>query len=87
MDDSLFRSFLQAFKHAETYFKILSVMPDKSKIKLTQLDEHIYQNFRIQFPEATFPVAIIQEDALKSATAKVAWRSFCNEYEKNEQSQ
>lgn len=29
----------KAFKHAETYFKILQIMPNKAKIKLTQSGE------------------------------------------------
>jgi hypothetical protein len=54
-------------------------------VSVCRLDEHIYQNFRIQFPADSFPVGVVSEDALKSDASKVAWRSFCNEYEKNAQ--
>lgn len=75
----------KAFKHAETFFKILQAMPDKKKIKLTQIDEHIYQNFRIHFPADQLAVGVVDEEAMKGAEGKLAWRAFCNEYENNEQ--
>ncbi len=74
----------KAFKHAETYFAILQLMPNKAKIKLTPLDEEIYAHFRTLFPAASFPVAKLDEEQqLKSEASKAAWRVFCNAYERN----
>lgn len=50
----------------------------------TRLDDSIYTNFRIHFPVSTFPVDVISESTLKSDSGKLAWRTFCNEYEKND---
>lgn len=45
------------------------------------MDDQIYKSFRTKFP--TFNVALIDEETLKSKDSKEAWRTFCNEYEKN----
>ena len=47
------------------------------------IDDEIYANFRARFPAASFPLSPLSDAVLKSASAKVAWRSFCNDYEKN----
>jgi hypothetical protein len=73
----------KAFKHAETYFAILRLMPVKAKIKLTQLDDELYARFRTLFPKAKFAVDKLVEDDLKSDASKQAWRVFCNAYDKD----
>jgi hypothetical protein len=75
----------KAFKHAETFYGILQLMPNKKKIKLTQIDDEIYSHFRTLFPMAQFNVALLNENDLKSESSKAAWRVFCNTYEKNSQ--
>lgn len=43
-----------------------------------RIDDEIYAHFRREFPK--LQVAKFDEQALKSESAKVAWRRFCNEY-------
>ncbi len=45
---------------------------------LIRIDDEIYAHFRREFPK--LQVAKFDEQALKSESAKVAWRRFCNEY-------
>lgn len=73
----------KAYKHAEAYWGILRALPDKTKIKLTQIDEHIYTHMRTEFPHAEFQLSPLTDDGLKSAAGKVAWRSFCTAYDKH----
>lgn len=68
-----------AGKHAETYFSLISSR-DPSTLKLTPLDNEIYEHFRKVFPD--IGVAKIRESQLKSDGAKVLWREFCNSYDK-----
>jgi len=72
----------KAHKHAEAHYGILRLMADKSKIKLTQLDDELYARFRTLFPKATFPIGQLDAEALKRKDSKQVWRVFCNAYEK-----
>ncbi|KAI9032295.1 putative polysaccharide biosynthesis protein [Hyaloraphidium curvatum] len=67
----------KAFRHAETYMKLLSSLP-AAKLKLTPLDDDIYTNFRTTFPDLN--VAVLDEEDLKSPAAKELWRPFIESY-------
>jgi hypothetical protein len=67
-------------QHLETYWKILEKVPG-SKLRLTKLDDEIYEHFKKEFPEFD-PKATIDEDEMKSKEGKEKWRKFINVYEK-----
>jgi len=71
----------KAGRHAEAYFSVLRFMPDKRRIKLTKIDETIYNDFRQRFPK--LKIGIIDENFLKSVQQKKKWRLFCMRYENN----
>lgn len=52
-----------------------------SKLRLTKLDDEIYEHFKKDFPEFD-PKATIDEDEMKSKAGKEKWRNFINAYEK-----
>ncbi|RUS23360.1 putative polysaccharide biosynthesis protein [Endogone sp. FLAS-F59071] len=65
--------------HAETYFKLISSY-DASKLRLTKIDDEIYEDFELTFPEIN--VAHLNEDDFKSNDSKEKWRPWINKYEK-----
>ncbi|KAK2143158.1 hypothetical protein LSH36_872g01060 [Paralvinella palmiformis] len=69
---------LKAFHHAETYFNLISAV-DPMFLKLTRVDDVIYQTFREDFPD--LDVRIVNDDELKSKEGKEKWREFCNKFE------
>lgn len=52
-----------------------------SKLRLTKIDDEIYEHFKKEFPDYD-PKATINEDEMKSKTGKERWRNFINQYEK-----
>ncbi|KAM9820971.1 protein PBDC1 [Neosynchiropus ocellatus] len=69
---------MKAFNHAEVYFNLISSVEPKF-LKLTKMDDHIYDRFREEFRD--LDVKVLKEDDLKSADAKERWRPFCNQFE------
>jgi len=65
---------IKAFKQAEIYLKLINTVKETSKLKLTKIDDEIYNKFRSQFPSLN--VAQINEDELKSNEPKEIWRPF-----------
>ena len=63
-----------------TYWSILEKMKG-SKLRLTKIDEEIYEHFKKEFPEFN-PRATIDEDKMKSKEGKERWRNFMMAYEK-----
>lgn len=63
-----------------TYWSILEKMPG-SKLRLTKMDDEIYEHFKKDFPEFD-PSATIDEDGMKSREGKERWRNFIMQYEK-----
>ena len=62
-----------------TYWSILEKMPG-SKLRLTKIDDEIYDHFKTKFPE--FDIAeTIDEDKMKSPKGKERWRNFMMQYE------
>ena len=63
-----------------TYWAILEKMKG-STLRLTRMDDEIYEHFKRDFPE--FQVgSTINEDEMKSKEGKEKWRNFMMEYEK-----
>ncbi len=63
-----------------TYWAILEKMRG-SKLRLTKIDDEIYEHFKNDFPEFD-PAATIDEDKMKSKEGKERWRNFMMAYEK-----
>ncbi len=69
-----------AVQHMTTYWAILEKVRGSS-LRLTKLDNEIYEHLKKDFPEFD-PAATINEDEMKSKTGKERWRKFMMAYEK-----
>ncbi|RJE24022.1 DUF757 domain protein [Aspergillus sclerotialis] len=69
-----------AVEHLMTYWSILEKVKG-SQLRLTKMDDEIYEDFKANFPEFD-PAATIDEDAMKSKAGKEKWRNWMNQYEK-----
>jgi len=70
---------VKVVQQMETYWNILEKVPG-SKLRLTKMDDEIYEHFKKEFPD--FDVkATINEDDMKSKHGKERWRNFIQEYE------
>lgn len=75
---------VKAVVHAQTYWSILEKLPG-SKLKLTPIDDEIYEHLLKDFPEFKEnpqKAKVVDEDEMKSKDNKPRWRNFMNEYEK-----
>lgn len=63
-----------------TYWAILEKMKG-SQLRLTKMDDEIYEHFKKDFPELD-PAETINEDTMKSKEGKERWRNFMMAYEK-----
>lgn len=63
-----------------TYWSILEKMRG-SKLRLTKIDDEIYEHFKAEFPEID-PAEKLDEDKMKSKEGKEKWRKFMMAYEK-----
>ncbi|THD27933.1 DUF757 domain-containing protein [Fasciola hepatica] len=70
---------IKSFEHAEAHFRLLCSVDDAKNLRLTGLDDEIYEEFTNLFPD--LKVDVISEDELKSAESKANWRVFCNRFE------
>ncbi|KAI9845187.1 MAG: hypothetical protein M1838_001848 [Thelocarpon superellum] len=71
---------VKAVEHMSTYWGILEKMR-ASQLRLTKLDEDIYQHLKTDFPEFD-PRQTIDENEMKSKSGKERWRKFMMAYEK-----
>jgi len=67
-------------QHMMTYWGILEKVKG-SALRLTKLDNEIYDHLKKDFPEFD-PAATINEDEMKSKAGKERWRKFMMAYEK-----
>ncbi|KAF8314542.1 DUF757-domain-containing protein [Clavulina sp. PMI_390] len=74
-----------AVQHAQVYWNLLEKVPP-STLKLTKLDDEIFEDFKAKFPELfendAKGLALADEDAMKSDENKARWRNFIQPYEK-----
>lgn len=63
-----------------TYWSILEKVRG-SKLRLTKMDDDIYEHFKKDFPDYDV-TATIDEDKMKSKEGKERWREFMKVYEK-----
>jgi len=68
----------KAFAHADAYERLLNTFSNPKKIRLTKIDDQIYEHFRKEFPD----LDVEQFDYEKSKTEKEKekWRDFANKY-------
>jgi len=69
-----------AVKHMITYWGLLENIKG-SELRLTKIDDDIYEHLKEDFPEFD-PEATIDEDEMKSKDGKERWRKFMMAYEK-----
>ncbi|KAI9779407.1 MAG: hypothetical protein M1839_007372 [Geoglossum umbratile] len=74
----LFRS--KAVQHMSTYWGLLEKIRG-SRLRLTKMDDDIYEHLKRDFPEFD-PTETIDEDKMKSKSGKERWRNFMMAYEK-----
>ncbi|KAM5451863.1 hypothetical protein MaudCBS49596_003691 [Microsporum audouinii] len=70
---------VKAVQQMSTYWAILERAPG-SKLRLTKLDDEIYESFKTEFPDFD-PAATINEDEMKSKAGKEKWRNWMKQYE------
>ncbi|KAL3466069.1 putative polysaccharide biosynthesis protein [Aspergillus heterothallicus] len=80
LDDMEKQFAVKAVEHLMTYWSILEKVPG-SQLRLTKIDDEIYEHFKSEFPEFD-PAATIDEDQMKSKEGKEKWRNWINQYEK-----
>ncbi|KAK4132744.1 DUF757-domain-containing protein [Trichocladium antarcticum] len=71
---------VKVVQHMQTYWAILEKVKG-SALRLTKMDEEIYEHLKTDFPEFD-PAATIDEDEMKSKAGKERWRKFMMAYEK-----
>ncbi|KAJ1033540.1 hypothetical protein NDA13_001529 [Ustilago tritici] len=76
---------VRCVEHAQTYWNLLEKIKP-STLRLTKLDDEMYEDFQATFPEfaesaGPQSVAKIDEEAMKSPAGKEKWRLFINKYE------
>ncbi|XP_077992288.1 protein PBDC1-like [Glandiceps talaboti] len=69
---------MKAYHHAETYFNLISSVNPRL-LKLTKHDDEIVQEFRKDFKD--LEIGLINEESMKTLSAKAKWRPFCNHFE------
>ena len=65
---------VKVVQHMQTYWSILEKVKGSS-LRLTKVDDEIYQHLLEAFPEFD-PAKTIDEDEMKSAKGKHKWRTF-----------
>ncbi|KAJ4413299.1 hypothetical protein N0V91_000274 [Didymella pomorum] len=71
---------VKVVQHMETYWNILEKVKG-STLRLTKIDDEIYEHFQKDFPDWD-ATATINEDDMKSKAGKEKWRNFINVYDK-----
>ena len=74
---------VKTVEHLAAYENLITSIPP-SKIKLTNMDDEIHDQFLEEFPEYKDHqlLAHLDEDKMKSPEGKVRWRKFISQYEK-----
>ncbi|XP_059161660.1 protein PBDC1-like isoform X2 [Physella acuta] len=68
---------VRAMDHATVHYNLISSV-DASRLRLTKIDDKIYEQFRKEFPDLN--VAKLDEEDLKSPESKEKWRNFCESF-------
>ncbi|GMM32293.1 hypothetical protein DAMA08_050380 [Martiniozyma asiatica (nom. inval.)] len=73
---------VKAVQQMEVYWNLVSAIPG-TKLKLTQIDDEILEEFYNDFPEYkdVNAIKVINEEALKSKQGKERWRNYIKKFE------
>ncbi|KAJ5465013.1 Protein PBDC1 [Penicillium daleae] len=71
---------VKAVEHLMTYWAILEKVKG-SQLRLTKMDDEIYDSFKTEFPDFDL-AATINEDDMKSKAGKEKWRNWINKFDK-----
>jgi len=71
---------VKAVQHMTTYWSILEKVRG-SKLRLTRMDDEIYEDFKKEFPDFD-PNETLHEAEMKSKEGKEKWRKWMMTYEK-----
>ncbi|OJD17478.1 hypothetical protein AJ78_02451 [Emergomyces pasteurianus Ep9510] len=71
---------VKAVQQMTTYWSLLETTRG-SNLRLTKMDDDIYEHFMAVFPDFD-PAATINEDEMKSKAGKERWRTFLMAYDK-----
>lgn len=73
---------VKAVQHMITYWSLLEAIP-AAKLKLTQFDDEIVEEFFKAFPEfnSKEKLEVLNEDELKTKEAKERWRAYIKLFE------
>jgi len=76
---------VKAVEHAQTFWRLLEKVPPR-QLRLTRLDDEIFDDLIKTFPEFAEPphdkLVKLDEDWMKSVEGKERWRKFMMTYEK-----
>ena len=72
-----------AGRHAETYYRLLTSLPDHSKLRLTAIDQTLYSHFRAIFPSLDVG-RLSESESLKGRDVLERWRQYCQSYVGND---
>jgi len=77
-----------AVKHAQVYWTLLEKLNPRL-LRLTKLDDEIYEDFQTKFPElfdnSNAGLVILDENSMKNAQNKIRWRNFIQPYQQKVQ--
>lgn len=74
---------VKCVEHAQATWNLYEKVKP-STLKLSRLDDEIYEDFQATFPELAgdeAKVKKVDEEGMKSPKGKEAWRQFINKYE------
>jgi len=71
---------IAAYDYSRAFMNLITTLKDHKSIKLTNIDDDIYLDFRDTFPD--MKVNVFSEDEMKSEESKLKWRPFMLRYEK-----
>lgn len=83
LDDIEKQFAVKAVEHAQTYWMLLEKF-GASKLKMTNIDDEIYEDLLETFPELkgdTSKAATLNEDEMKNKEGKAKWFKFAQRYE------
>ncbi|KAG8932645.1 hypothetical protein FRC03_010341 [Tulasnella sp. 419] len=75
---------VKTVEQAQVYWNLITKYPPKT-LKLTKIDDEIYEDFSQSFPEYIQDpsrLTKLDEDQMKDKQGKERWRNFINRYEK-----
>lgn len=73
---------MKCIHQAQTYWNLITAAKKGSELSLTKVDDELYEDLKATFPNLCKNIAIVDEEELKTDSAKAAWRDFHTRFEK-----